>query len=177
MWLRKASPLISRYCLAEHYKGRDAFVDGLKRVAASSLILEKQSPALAVLHNNLSDMKNVLNRLIYQKGGWTLHMLRSDGYGEVLGGNSPLLSTTSGRQRFDRRFSTNDGRKLRTGAAGSFDNAADSRARRLKAAGATTRRPGVSFLNLHNHKPEMRIGCLSKLASRLTAFQRSKGLS
>lgn len=33
-------------------------------------------PGVAVLHNNLADMKKVLNRIIYQKGGWTLHMLR-----------------------------------------------------------------------------------------------------
>jgi aminopeptidase N len=29
-----------------------------------------------VLHDNLSDMRRVLNNLVYQKGGWTLHMLR-----------------------------------------------------------------------------------------------------
>ena len=38
--------------------------------------LEKENPGTAVLHDNLADMKKVLNRIIYQKGGWTLHMLR-----------------------------------------------------------------------------------------------------
>ena len=31
---------------------------------------------LAVIHDNLSDTRTVLNALVYQKGGWTLHMLR-----------------------------------------------------------------------------------------------------
>ena len=29
-----------------------------------------------VIHRNLSDMDKVLNQFVYQKGGWTLHMLR-----------------------------------------------------------------------------------------------------
>ena len=36
----------------------------------------KVLPGKAVIHYNLADMKDVLNALIYQKGGWTLHMLR-----------------------------------------------------------------------------------------------------
>ena len=28
------------------------------------------------MHDNLSDMSKVLNQLVYQKGGWVLHMLR-----------------------------------------------------------------------------------------------------
>ena len=62
--------------MAEHYDGRDAFVAGLKRSREQVFSLEKQSPEIAVLHSNLADMKKVLNRIIYQKGGWTLHMLR-----------------------------------------------------------------------------------------------------
>ena len=37
---------------------------------------EKRNPRLAIIHDNLADMRQVLNRLVYQKGGWTLHMLR-----------------------------------------------------------------------------------------------------
>lgn len=39
--------------------------------------MEKTNPEWKVRHSNLSDMKRVLNRIIYQKGAWTLHMLRS----------------------------------------------------------------------------------------------------
>ena len=33
-------------------------------------------PIKPVIHRNLADMSKVLNRLVYQKGGWVLHMLR-----------------------------------------------------------------------------------------------------
>ena len=49
----------------------------MQRSREQVFTLEKQNPGVAVLHNNLADMKKVLNRIIYQKGGWTLHMLRS----------------------------------------------------------------------------------------------------
>ncbi|HZM86964.1 MAG TPA: M1 family metallopeptidase [Blastocatellia bacterium] len=77
VWLSEGFATYFTLLFTEHSQGHDAFVDGLKRSREQVFSLEKQSPALAVLHNNLSDMKNVLNRLIYQKGGWTLHMLRS----------------------------------------------------------------------------------------------------
>ncbi|HEY6547887.1 MAG TPA: M1 family aminopeptidase, partial [Vicinamibacteria bacterium] len=38
--------------------------------------LERKSPDTPVIHRNLQDMEKVLNGLVYQKGGWTLHMLR-----------------------------------------------------------------------------------------------------
>ncbi len=33
-------------------------------------------PDTPIIHRNLSDMRRVLNQFVYQKGGWTLHMLR-----------------------------------------------------------------------------------------------------
>ena len=35
-------------------------------------------PNTPIIHRNLSDMKGVLNQLVYQKGGWVLHMLRQE---------------------------------------------------------------------------------------------------
>src|SRR5262249_40527538 len=32
---------------------------------------------MKVVHDNLDNMNKVLNQIIYQKGGWTLHMLRA----------------------------------------------------------------------------------------------------
>ena len=46
----------------------------MQRSREKIFTIEKRSPGVAVLHNNLADMKNVLNQLVYQKGGWTLHM-------------------------------------------------------------------------------------------------------
>ncbi|MFN0084652.1 MAG: M1 family metallopeptidase [Blastocatellia bacterium] len=76
VWLSEGFATYFTLLTAEHYEGRDAFVAGLKRSREQVFALEKQTPGVAVLHNNLADMKKVLNRIIYQKGGWTLHMLR-----------------------------------------------------------------------------------------------------
>jgi aminopeptidase N len=76
VWLSEGFATYFTLLVSEHYEGRDAFVAGLQRSRETVFTLEKQLPGTAVLHNNLSDMKKVLNRLIYQKGGWTLHMLR-----------------------------------------------------------------------------------------------------
>lgn len=76
VWLSEGFATYFTLLVSEHYEGRDAFVAGLQRSRSQVYALEKQLPGEAVLHNNLSDMKKVLNRLIYQKGGWTLHMLR-----------------------------------------------------------------------------------------------------
>jgi aminopeptidase N len=77
VWLSEGFATYFTLLVAEHYEGRDAFVAGLKRSREQVFSLEKQNPGVAVLHNNLADMKKVLNRIIYQKGGWTLHMLRN----------------------------------------------------------------------------------------------------
>ena len=51
---------------------------GLKRSRTQVLELEQKLPDTPVIHRNLADMQPVLNRLIYQKGGWVLHMLRAE---------------------------------------------------------------------------------------------------
>ena len=66
--------------LARMVPRENAFVRGLKQSRETVFRVEKQgemrSPRLAVLHDNLADTNRVLNQLVYQKGGWTLHMLR-----------------------------------------------------------------------------------------------------
>jgi len=76
VWLSEGFATYFTLLFTEHYQGRDAFVAGLQRSRESIFTLEKRSPGVAVLHDNLANMKNVLNQIIYQKGGWTLHMLR-----------------------------------------------------------------------------------------------------
>jgi aminopeptidase N len=77
VWLSEGFATYFTMLCTEHYEGRDAFVAGLKRSRDSILSLEKKFPDLAVRHNNLADMKKVLNQIVYQKGAWTLHMLRA----------------------------------------------------------------------------------------------------
>lgn len=76
VWLSEGFATYFTLLCTEHYQGRDAFVAGLRQSRDVIFATEKKIPGVAVRHDNLSDMKKVLNQLVYQKGGWTLHMLR-----------------------------------------------------------------------------------------------------
>jgi len=76
VWLSEGFATYFTLLYAEHWEGRDAFVAGLERSRQRVRDLERKMPGTPVIHDNLADMSRVLNQLIYQKGGWTLHMLR-----------------------------------------------------------------------------------------------------
>ena len=78
VWLSEGFATYFTLLFTEHDQGRDAFVDGLTRSRAQIVQLEEQLPDTPVIHRNLSDMSKVLNNLVYQKGGWVLHMLRAE---------------------------------------------------------------------------------------------------
>jgi aminopeptidase N len=78
VWLSEGFATYFALLFTEHDEGRDAFVDGLKRSRVQVLQLTQKMPDTPVIHRNLSDMTKVLNNLVYQKGGWTLHMLRNE---------------------------------------------------------------------------------------------------
>jgi aminopeptidase N len=78
VWLSEGFATYFALLFTEHDEGRDAFVDGLKRSRAQVLALEQKLPDTPVIHRNLADMTKVLNNLVYQKGGWVLHMLRQE---------------------------------------------------------------------------------------------------
>ena len=76
VWLSEGFATYFTLLYTEHFEGRDAFVRGLSSSRERILQLEKKTPDTPVIHRNLSDMRRVLNQFVYQKGGWTLHMLR-----------------------------------------------------------------------------------------------------
>jgi aminopeptidase N len=78
VWLSEGFATYFALLFTEHDEGRDAFVEGLKRSRAQVLQLEQKLPDTPVIHRNLADMTKVLNNLVYQKGGWVLHMLRQE---------------------------------------------------------------------------------------------------
>ncbi len=78
VWLSEGFATYFTLLFAEHDEGRDGFVDGLKRSRTQVLQFEQKLPNAPVIHRNLADMSKVLNNLIYQKGGWVLHMLRHE---------------------------------------------------------------------------------------------------
>ena len=76
VWLSEGFATYFSLLFTEHDEGREAFVAGLQRSRDRVRELEARTPDTPVIHRNLSDMRRVLNQLVYQKGGWTLHMLR-----------------------------------------------------------------------------------------------------
>jgi len=76
VWLSEGFATYFTLLYAEQFEGNDAFVAGLKRSRETVLKLEKGQPDTPVVHRNIADMRRVLNGFVYQKGGWTLHMLR-----------------------------------------------------------------------------------------------------
>jgi aminopeptidase N len=77
VWLSEGFATYFTLLYTEHTAGRDAFVDGLRRSRNEVLRLEKSLPNTPVVHANLDEAATEPNnRLVYEKGAWTLHMLR-----------------------------------------------------------------------------------------------------
>ncbi len=76
VWLSEGFATYLTLLATEHYQGRDAFVAGLRRSREQVWSGEARDPEETVVHDNLSDMREVLSGLQYQKGAWILHMLR-----------------------------------------------------------------------------------------------------
>ena len=75
-WLSEGFATYFTLLFTEHYSGRDAFVSGLVRARTTALAAEKKYNE-PVVHRNISDLRGVIPPLVYQKGGWVLHMLRA----------------------------------------------------------------------------------------------------
>ncbi len=78
VWLSEGFATYFALLFTEFDEGRDSFVNGLKRSREQVLGLTQKLPEAPIIHRNLDDMSKVLNGLIYQKGGWVLHMLRAE---------------------------------------------------------------------------------------------------
>jgi len=76
VWLSEGFATYFTHLYTEQFSGRDAFVRGLRADVETILAEQNAAPDQPVIHRNLSDMSKVLNRLVYQKAGWVLHMLR-----------------------------------------------------------------------------------------------------
>ena len=77
-WLSEGFATYFAALTTEFYDGRDAFASAMKRARTGILGMEKKTPNIAVIHDNLPEIQNgrAPVGIVYQKGGWTLHMLR-----------------------------------------------------------------------------------------------------
>lgn len=77
VWLSEGFATYFTLLFIEHAYGRDEFAAGLRSSRQTILDFYEKSPEYRVVHENLSDMSKVTTNMTYQKGSWTLHMLRS----------------------------------------------------------------------------------------------------
>ncbi len=76
VWLSEGFATYFTLLFIEHAYGRDEFVAGLRDSRNSVVAFDAKTPNYRVVHENLADMSQVTTGMTYQKGSWTLHMLR-----------------------------------------------------------------------------------------------------
>ena len=77
VWLSEGFATYFTLLFVEHAYGRDEFVDGLRSSRDRIFAAYEDRPNERIIHDNLDDMSKVTTGNTYQKGAWTLHMLRS----------------------------------------------------------------------------------------------------
>lgn len=76
VWLSEGFATYFTLLFIEHQYGRDEFLEGLRASKRSVDAFYLKNPNYRLIHDNLKDMNDVTTSQIYQKGSWTLHMLR-----------------------------------------------------------------------------------------------------
>ena len=76
VWLSEGCATYCTLLFREHQYGRDDFVEGLKQSRDRVRSFYEDNPDYRIVHDDLDDMSRVTSSQTYQKGGWTLHMLR-----------------------------------------------------------------------------------------------------
>jgi aminopeptidase N len=76
VWLSEGFATYFTLLFIEHEYGHDAFMAGLNESKRRVDAFHQKNPTYRIVHDNLSDMERVTSSHTYQKGSWTLHMLR-----------------------------------------------------------------------------------------------------
>jgi aminopeptidase N len=114
VWLSEGFATYFTHLYNEQFSGRDAFVRGLRNDVATILKAQADAPEQPVIHRNIADMTRVLNRFVYQKAGWVLHMLRG-----TIGATQFQAGIREYYRRYrDRNASTDDFRQTMEQASG-----------------------------------------------------------
>ena len=115
-WLSEGFATYFAALTTEFYEGRDPFVASMKRSLTGILGMEKRTPDVAVIHDNLPEIQNgrAPVGIVYQKGGWALHMLRG-----VIGTEKFWAGIREYYRRYrDSNASTEDFRQVMEEASG-----------------------------------------------------------
>jgi aminopeptidase N len=76
VWLSEGFATYFTLLFVEHAYGHDEFVDGLRQSRDRVRAFDQKVPNYRIVHDQLADMGKVTTSQTYQKGAWTLHMLR-----------------------------------------------------------------------------------------------------
>lgn len=76
IWLSEGFATYFTLLFIEHQYGRDEFLAGLRSSKTRVDNFQMKNPDYTIVHDNLKDMGKVTTGQTYQKGSWTLHMLR-----------------------------------------------------------------------------------------------------
>ncbi len=76
VWLSEGFATYFTLLYIEHAYGRDEFVRGLESSRRTVMAFAATHPDYTIIHRNLERMEDVTSSHTYQKGSWTLHMLR-----------------------------------------------------------------------------------------------------
>ena len=114
VWLSEGFATYFTLLFREHQYGRDDFVEGLKQSRDRVRSFYEENPHYRIVHDNLDDMSRVTSPQTYQKGGWTLHMLRG-----IIGDDAFWMGIQDYYRRYrDRNASTDDFRRTMEEASG-----------------------------------------------------------
>ncbi|MDX2193924.1 MAG: M1 family metallopeptidase [Gemmatimonadales bacterium] len=76
VWLSEGFATYFTLLFIEHAYGRDEFLRGLEASQRTVMAFAAKNPGYTIIHRNLARMEDVTSSHTYQKGSWTLHMLR-----------------------------------------------------------------------------------------------------
>jgi aminopeptidase N len=76
VWLSEGFATYFTLLFIEHAYGRDELLRGLANSKKQIENFHVKNPQYRIIHDNLNDMNQVTSSHTYQKGSWTLHMLR-----------------------------------------------------------------------------------------------------
>lgn len=76
VWLSEGFATYFTLLFIEHEYGRDAFLEGLASSKRRVDDFHAKNPDYRIVHDQLSNMSEVVSSQTYQKGSWILHMLR-----------------------------------------------------------------------------------------------------
>lgn len=114
VWLSEGFATYFTLLFIEHAYGRDEFVAGLERSRDRVMAFYERDPNYRIVHDNLTDMRQVTTSNTYQKGSWTLHMLRG-----IIGDDAFWKGIQAYyRNHRDRNATTDDFRRAMEEASG-----------------------------------------------------------